>query len=69
LCRDETSGSGKSTLLNIVGLLDRTTRGTLQWQATRLDDRALALPCDHTNAALARRCNKTIPLVDGRVAD
>ena len=38
------SGSGKSTLLNIVGLLDRPTRGEL-WvcgeQTTTLDDRAL----------------------------
>ncbi len=38
------SGSGKSTLLNIVGLLDRPTRGTLavcQQETTTLDDRAL----------------------------
>lgn len=38
------SGSGKSTLLNIVGLLDRPTRGTLSVcgeETTRLDDRAL----------------------------
>ena len=38
------SGSGKSTLLNIVGLLDRPTRGTLQVcgeETTTLDDRAL----------------------------
>ncbi|MCC7327202.1 MAG: ABC transporter ATP-binding protein [Burkholderiales bacterium] len=38
------SGSGKSTLLNIVGLLDRPTRGTLTVcgeETTRLDDRAL----------------------------
>ncbi len=38
------SGSGKSTLLNIVGLLDRPTRGTLSVcgeETTALDDRAL----------------------------
>jgi lipoprotein-releasing system ATP-binding protein len=38
------SGSGKSTLLNIVGLLDRPTRGTLAingTETTTLDDRAL----------------------------
>jgi lipoprotein-releasing system ATP-binding protein len=38
------SGSGKSTLLNIVGLLDRPTRGTLsvcQRETTTLDDTAL----------------------------
>ena len=38
------SGSGKSTLLNIVGLLDRPTRGSLSVcgeETTRLDDRAL----------------------------
>jgi lipoprotein-releasing system ATP-binding protein len=38
------SGSGKSTLLNIIGLLDRPTRGTLAVcgeETTRLDDRAL----------------------------
>jgi lipoprotein-releasing system ATP-binding protein len=38
------SGSGKSTLLNIVGLLDRPTRGTLsvcQHETTILDDTAL----------------------------
>ncbi len=38
------SGSGKSTLLNIVGLLDRPSRGTLQVcgeETTTLDDRAL----------------------------
>jgi lipoprotein-releasing system ATP-binding protein len=38
------SGSGKSTLLNIVGLLDRPTRGTLQVcgeETTSLDDHAL----------------------------
>ncbi len=38
------SGSGKSTLLNIVGLLDRPSRGTLQVcgeETTTLDDGAL----------------------------
>ncbi|MEO7009429.1 MAG: ABC transporter ATP-binding protein, partial [Caldimonas sp.] len=38
------SGSGKSTLLNIVGLLDRPTRGRLSIggeETTALDDRAL----------------------------
>ena len=38
------SGSGKSTLLNIVGLLDRPTRGTLQVcaeETTELQDHAL----------------------------
>jgi lipoprotein-releasing system ATP-binding protein len=38
------SGSGKSTLLNIIGLLDRPTRGTLAVcgeETTTLDDRAL----------------------------
>lgn len=38
------SGSGKSTLLNIVGLLDRPTRGTLsvcQQETTVLNDSAL----------------------------
>lgn len=38
------SGSGKSTLLNIVGLLDRPTRGTLavcQQETTTLNDSAL----------------------------
>jgi lipoprotein-releasing system ATP-binding protein len=38
------SGSGKSTLLNIIGLLDRPTRGTLAVcgeETTALDDRAL----------------------------
>ncbi len=38
------SGSGKSTLLNIVGLLDRPTRGSLAVcgeETTALDDRAL----------------------------
>ncbi|MDR3369277.1 MAG: ABC transporter ATP-binding protein [Rhodoferax sp.] len=38
------SGSGKSTLLNIVGLLDRPTRGNLQVcgeETTTLDDHAL----------------------------
>jgi lipoprotein-releasing system ATP-binding protein len=38
------SGSGKSTLLNIVGLLDRPTRGTLQVcgeETTELPDHAL----------------------------
>ncbi len=38
------SGSGKSTLLNLVGLLDRPTRGTLNVcgeETTELDDRAL----------------------------
>jgi lipoprotein-releasing system ATP-binding protein len=38
------SGSGKSTLLNIVGLLDRPTRGTLsvcQKETTTLNDSAL----------------------------
>jgi lipoprotein-releasing system ATP-binding protein len=38
------SGSGKSTLLNIVGLLDRPTKGTLSIcgeETTTLDDRAL----------------------------
>lgn len=38
------SGSGKSTLLNIVGLLDRPTRGQLQIhgvETTTLDDKAL----------------------------
>jgi lipoprotein-releasing system ATP-binding protein len=38
------SGSGKSTLLNIIGLLDRPTRGTLAVcgeETTSLDDRAL----------------------------
>jgi lipoprotein-releasing system ATP-binding protein len=38
------SGSGKSTLLNIVGLLDRPTRGELRIcgeETTGLDDRAL----------------------------
>jgi lipoprotein-releasing system ATP-binding protein len=40
------SGSGKSTLLNIVGLLDRPTRGRLRIrgeETTALDDRALTL--------------------------
>ena len=38
------SGSGKSTLLNIIGLLDRPTRGTVAVcgsDTTALDDRAL----------------------------
>ena len=38
------SGSGKSTLLNLVGLLDRPTRGTLAidgHETTQLDDEAL----------------------------
>jgi len=44
------SGSGKSTLLNIVGLLDRPTRGTLavcQQETTTLDDSALTLLRGH----------------------
>jgi lipoprotein-releasing system ATP-binding protein len=44
------SGSGKSTLLNIVGLLDRPTRGTLavcQQETTVLDDGALTLLRGH----------------------
>lgn len=38
------SGSGKSTLLNIIGLLDRPTKGTLRIngeETTQLDDHAL----------------------------
>jgi lipoprotein-releasing system ATP-binding protein len=45
------SGSGKSTLLNIVGLLDRPTRGTLQLcgeETTTLDDSALTRLRGHT---------------------
>ena len=44
------SGSGKSTLLNIVGLLDRPTRGTLavcQQETTTLDDSELTLLRGH----------------------
>jgi lipoprotein-releasing system ATP-binding protein len=45
------SGSGKSTLLNIIGLLDRPTRGQLAVcgeETTRLDDRALTRLRGHT---------------------
>ncbi len=45
------SGSGKSTLLNIVGLLDRPTRGTLavcQQETTALNDSELTHLRGHT---------------------
>ena len=44
------SGSGKSTLLNIIGLLDRPTRGTY-----RLDGRAVGGLDDDALAAIRRR--------------